>query len=333
MKAVFLNDNYNMDKVYPQQLVNEIKAVMDLYPIVIRKDALSQHAEALRSVDVIFSTWGMPSLSSDEIGEFLPKVKVVFYGAGSVQGFARPFLSRGIKVVSAWAANAVPVIEFCSSIITLSLKGIFPALQAARTDWNGARNIVEKHHGGYNSTVGLLGLGMIGRGVAEKLADTDVRLIAYDPYVPDEVFDKLGIRRADTIQEVFSGSDAVSNHIANLPQTREILRYKHFSAMPEYGAFINTGRNAQVHVPGLVRAFTEVPTRTAFFDVLDPDEPPSEGNPLLALPNVWFTPHMAGSAGSEVQRMGAYMVEELYRFMRGEPLRYEVTEKMLQTMA
>jgi phosphoglycerate dehydrogenase-like enzyme len=160
-----------------------------------------------------------------------------------------------------------------------------------------------------------------------------VDIIGYDPFAPDSVFNALGVRRVGVIGEVFACSDVVSNHIANLPTTREILRYEHFSRLGEYGTFINTGRNAQVHVPGLVQAFTEVPTRTAYFDVTDPDEPPSADNPLLSLPNAYFTPHMAGTTGREVGRMGRYMVEECRRFIAGEPLKWEVTEKMLETMA
>lgn len=333
MKAVFLNNSFHIGRVYTDELLEELSSMVELYPDVIRQDGLEQAQDELRSAEIIFSTWGMPTLTTEEIERYLPNLKIVFYGAGSVQGFARPFLEKGIRVVSAWAANAVPVVEFTVSLIQLSLKGFLPAHHMAKADWNAARMVVERCPGCYRSTVGLLGLGMIGRGVAQRLRDMDVSVIAYDPYAPESLFESLGIRRADTILEMFAGSDVVSNHIANLPNTQEILRYEHFNALPENGTFINTGRNAQVHVPGLVRAFTEVPTRTAFFDVTDPEEPPQADNPLLALPNAYFSPHMAGATGHEVQRMGAYMAEECRRYLNGEPLKWEVTEKMLETMA
>lgn len=307
--------------------------MMDLHPDVVGRATLDDHAEALREAEVAFSTWGMPQLTGEEIGRYLPNLKILFYGAGSVQRFARPFLARGVRVVSAWAANAVPVVEYAASMIQLALKGFFPVHHGARADWGGAQLLANRHPGCYGAKVGLLGLGMIGRGVAERLGAMDVSVVAYDPYAPHALFDRLGVKRAAALAEAFDGCDAVSNHIANLPATREILRYEHFSLLAEFGAFINTGRNAQVHVPGLVRAFTEVPTRTAYFDVTDPDEPPGEGNPLLALPNAYFTPHIAGATGREVQRMGAYMLEEFGRYAAGEPLQWEVTEKMLETMA
>lgn len=333
MKAVFLNNNYQTGRVYPEALQDEMAKLMDLTPDPVRQDEMDEYAAVLRDAEVVFSTWGMPSLTEEEIAKYLPKLKAVFYGAGSVQYFARPFLKRGVRVVSAWAANAVAVADYSASVVRLCLKGFFPAHHGAREDWAGAHMLVERHPGCHGATVGLLGLGMIGRGVAERLAGADIAIIAYDPYAPAELFGKLGARRMDTLFDVFAQSDAVSNHIANLPATQEILRYEHFSAMPEYGAFINTGRNAQVHVPGFVRAFAEVPTRTAVLDVTDPDEPPSPENPLLSLPNAYFTPHMAGATGREIWRMAEYMVDEYKRYVAGEPLKWEVTEKMLETMA
>jgi phosphoglycerate dehydrogenase-like enzyme len=67
-------------------------------------------------------------------------------------------------------------------------------------------------------------------------------------------------------------------------------------------------------------------------DVTDP-EPPVEGHPFYTLSNCLLTPHIAGSAGDEVARMGTYMAQECQAYLAGAPTRYEVTEEMLQTMA
>jgi len=82
----------------------------------------------------------------------------------------------------------------------------------------------------------------------------------------------------------------------------------------------------------LVRALREEPGRTAVLDVTDP-EPSPEGHPFYGMDNVILTPHIAGSVGAECFRMGAWMLDEARRWLSGEPLRYEVTEKMLATMA
>jgi phosphoglycerate dehydrogenase-like enzyme len=82
----------------------------------------------------------------------------------------------------------------------------------------------------------------------------------------------------------------------------------------------------------LVRALTEKPTRTALLDVTWP-EPIPGGHPFYTMDNVIMSPHIAGSSGRELARMGEYMAEELERFITGSPLRYEVTAEMLATMA
>jgi phosphoglycerate dehydrogenase-like enzyme len=70
----------------------------------------------------------------------------------------------------------------------------------------------------------------------------------------------------------------------------------------------------------------------ALLDVTDP-EPPAADSPLYELPNVFITPHIAGSIGAERRRMGRAMIEELHRFVRGEPLRYAVTREQSARMA
>jgi phosphoglycerate dehydrogenase-like enzyme len=332
MKAVFLNDSIHIARVYDVATQAELAGLTELYPDVISGRELDEYAEVLAQAEAVFTTWGMPALTEEQIAKYLPNLKVVFYGAGSVQYFARPFLNQGVRISSAWVANGIAVAEFCSSLILLSLKGFFPAHHKARTDWHGARAIVAQHPGAYGARVGLLGMGAIGRTVAQRLRSSEIEVLGYDPFASDEVFRALGIRRAETLEEAFA-CDVVSNHIANLPATRLMLRYEHFSLLPPFGAFLNTGRNAQVHVPGLVRAMEEVPTRTAYFDVTDPDEPPAVDNPLLLLPNAYFTPHMAGATGQEVRRQGRFMLEEFLRYEAGEPMCYEVTAQMLETMA
>ena len=96
--------------------------------------------------------------------------------------------------------------------------------------------------------------------------------------------------------------------------------------------FLNTGRGAQVVEEDLIRALQEEPGRTAVLDVTLP-EPPEADSPLWKLENVVLTPHIAGSSGQEVARMGAYMQQEFFRLLAGQPVRFEVTEKLLETMA
>ena len=133
----------------------------------------------MQNVDYIFSTWGMPVFSEEEIKEFLPKIQCVFYAAGTVQKFARPFLNCGVRVFSAWAANAVPVAEYTVAQIVLANKGFYTHTRLmAQKQLNCARSRKAVCIGNYREKSGVIGCGMIGSLVAEMLKgyDLDVRL-------------------------------------------------------------------------------------------------------------------------------------------------------------
>ena len=102
--------------------------------------------------------------------------------------------------------------------------------------------------------------------------------------------------------------------------------------MRENAVLINTGRGAQVVEEDLVRVLRERSDLTALLDVTYP-EPPADDHPFYTLPNCLLTPHIAGSAGDELARMGEYMLGECKDYLDGEPCKYEVSMKMLETMA
>ncbi len=289
--------------------------------------------DQLKDVECIFSTWWMPELSEEEIKEYFPELKVVFYGAGSVQKFARPFLNLGIKVVSAWQANSVPVVEFATAEIILANKGFYQSMRMfnSRENQNNAAEHFASFPGNYDTKVGLIGLGSIGAGVAEKLKGYRLKVCAYDPFCSAEKAEKLGVTLV-SLEEMFRECQVISNHLPDLPETVGILNYSVFSRMKDNGVFINTGRGAQVAEADLIRALKEKPARTAVLDVTHP-EPPKEDSEFYQMENVFLTPHIAGSAGKECFRMGEYMMEEAKHYAGGEPLSYEVTLKMLETMA
>jgi phosphoglycerate dehydrogenase-like enzyme len=96
--------------------------------------------------------------------------------------------------------------------------------------------------------------------------------------------------------------------------------------------FINTARGAVVDEPALIEVFSRRPDLFAVLDVTYP-EPPLPGSPLYTLPNIILTPHIAGSLHHECRRMGHYMVEELKRYLSGEPLLWSLTKEKAALLA
>lgn len=333
MRAVFLGKAETIDRVYPAFVRQALEKEAGLKGACIGWPCSEADAQRLYEADIVFSTWGMPELSREEIDKFLPQVKAVFYAAGSVQGFARPFLERGVRVFSAWAANGVPVAEFTLAHILLAGKNVYGAsrIYTGFDRFNDGRQAVQRTTGNYHSIVGIIGAGMIGRLVIEKLKGFEVDIRVFDPFLPDETAAALGIDKI-SLEELFGTCRVVSNHLANNAQTQGMLHYELFRLLPRDAVFINTGRGAQVVEPDLCRILEERPDITAVLDVTCP-EPVQDGHAFFSLPNVILTPHVAGSMGREVERMALYMLEEYRRYIRGDGVLYEVTADMLQTMA
>ena len=124
----------------------------------------------------------------------------------------------------------------------------------------------------------------------------------------------------------------ISLHTPELPETLGMISGELIAAMKPGATFINTARGAVVREKELIAVLSRRPDLTAVLDVTDP-EPPAPDSPLLTLPNVVLTPHIAGSMGREIQRLGRYMVEELQRYLAGEPLRWHITRELAAKLA
>ena len=334
MKAIFLaNNKGNVDYVYPKSIIDGIKELTDLDDKnVYTQYDITENPEKFSDVEYIFSTWSMPGGDNDDFAQYFPKAKALFYAAGSVKYFAKQYLDKGIKLFSAYAANAVPVAEFSLAQILLANKGYYRAVRSELTDgYEKASEISKAHPGNYGAKVGIIGVGMIGRKVIELLSPFKVDILVYDVFLSDEEAKSMGVKKA-SLEELFSECDVISNHLANVPATVGIIKGELFSMMKPNATFINTGRGAQVDEAGMLSVLAKREDISAVLDVTI-DEPPVKDSDLYRLKNVFLTPHIAGSQGCEVSRMAEYMLDEFRRFLSGEPTKYEITKEKLEKMA
>jgi phosphoglycerate dehydrogenase-like enzyme len=324
------NHPWQLDRVFGRGRKAELATETDLFPEYVTAADFPRQAERLRGVEVVFSTWGM----SEELARMLaglPALKAFFYAAGTVRAFAKPLLDRDILVVSAWAANAVPVSQFALAQILLSLKGYFRNVREARKPVHRGRLLETDAPGAMGETVALLGCGMVGKAVAGLLRPFRLDVLAYDPYLSDGDAAVLGVRPA-SLEECFAKAYVVSNHLPDLPATRGLLGRPLFASLRAGATFINTGRGATVDEAGLAAVLAARPDLTALLDVTDPEPPPAD-SPWHKLENANLSSHIAGSNGNEVVRMADYCLEEFRAWRAGRPLRYQVTREMLARMA
>ncbi len=114
-----------MKAIYLSETKKNIRDVYVTDEKVFCKQDILRTPDDFKGVEYIFSTWGMPEFTESEIKTYLSSLKAVFYGAGTVKYFAKPFFECGAKVFSAWAANAVPVAEYTVAQIILANKGFY----------------------------------------------------------------------------------------------------------------------------------------------------------------------------------------------------------------
>jgi phosphoglycerate dehydrogenase-like enzyme len=327
--AFFCNRPDLADRVFPESRIARLKELADVHPVMIDKKNFEEQLPALTDCEYIFSTWGMLILKAEQIQK-LPSLKMVLYGAGTVKYFAEPFLQQDIRIVSAWAANAVPVAEFTVAQMTLAAKGYFGLSRKLMVEGAAAWKPT-KATGNYDIEVSILGAGMVGREVVQRLSYHDINILVFDPYLSAPQAENLGVTLVG-LDEAFARGYVVSNHLANVPETENMLKSSHFSSMPVGSTFINTGRGATVDEPAMIEILSQRADITALLDVAQ-QEPLAADSPLYQLPNVWLSPHIAGSMGREVVRMADFVLDEFERTLNGEALRFEVTLEQLPTMA
>jgi phosphoglycerate dehydrogenase-like enzyme len=314
-------------EVFPKAVRAELEEAVELLdprPLTSLDDPV---AGCLAEAEVLVTSWGAVPVDADLLVR-APRLRAVFHAAGSVKGTVLDAGWRsGLVVTSAAALGAQPVIEYTVAVITLATHRIFPLAQAYR---HGDFVPVRGRRGRPGTRVGIVGASAIGRGVIERLVADDWDVAVYDPVADPAAIAELGARQVE-LDELCATSDIVSLHAPDVPATRLMIDARRLALMRDGATLINTARGALVDHDAL-RAECASGRIDAILDVTDP-EPLAPDDLLLQLPNVFCSPHAAGVQGSEVASLGAFMVAELGRYGRGEPLQGAVDHRLLPVLA
>jgi len=322
---------YALDLAYGGPVLDRLRAAVDLRTTVAPAETWREHRVALAEVEVLFSSWGMPPLDT-ELLDALPKLRAIFYAAGSVRSFVTDTMwKRGIRLTAAAAQNAIPVAEYATAALILGLKHFW---HYPRGLYNAHSPHLEKPPAPtpYGSTVGLISYGKIARLVRERLRSYELSVTVYDPFLSSEDAQREAVLKVDSLDALFATADAVSLHAPQLPETLGMIQARHFECMRPGAFFLNTARGQLIDEPAMIDVFRRRPDLSAVLDVTAP-EPPAPDSPLFTLPNIILTPHLAGSVGPECQRMGNAMIDEFLRYHTGEPLRWELNSSQAALLA
>lgn len=171
--------------------------------------------------------------------------------------------------------------------------------------------------------LGIVGLGKIGRSLARKTAGLDLELIAYDPYIDDDIFTMMGVRRIYELEDLLAEADIISLHVPLNPETHHMIGTEELKMMKNTGILINTCRGKVVEGPALLEALENGIIAGAGMDVLE-KEPPEKNDPLLKCDKLILTPHAAWYSEESLERLKNYGMDEVIRVLKGKRSRFVV---------
>ena len=313
------------------------KSLITIDPVFMKTECITKKdilvsKEKFSMVEIIFSTWYMPEFTESEIKDYFPSLKAIFYSAGTVKYFAKPFLKNNIKIYSASKANGIPVAEFVAAQIILANKGYFQAQKEChkslwKLGYRNARSIANSKAGNFNAKIGIVGCGNVGSHIVKILKKYELDIYIYDPYLTPTDIAELGVKSV-SLDEIISRCDVITNHLPDIQETKNVFNYSLLSKMKDNATFINTGRGAQIVENDLARVMREKPNACALLDVTR-HEPVLPCSSLLRRKNIFITPHIAGSMSGEFERMVRCMFLAFKDFSEGRKSDFEINLEQL----
>ena len=288
-------------------------------------------AALLPQTDILITGWGSPKFS-DELLDAAERLKLIAHSAGSIK-FMLPeaVFDRGIAVTHAAVAMGPGVADLTLLFIMLCLRRVntLDREMKAGTSWNTVkaagmgREIVGQR-------VGVVGAGYTGKRVIALLKALNVEVWVADPYLSEEAAVGMGVRKA-SLDELLSQCPIVTLQAPPTDETYHMIGVRELGLLQDGAIFVNTARAHLVDQDALI-AELQTGRIQAALDVYD-QEPLPEDSPLRSLDNVILTPHIAAATVQTRLRQGQTVVDEIRRYVTGEPLKYQVTKEMLPTMA
>ena len=314
---------------YPTVITPEVEAKIKALGDVVQREDLANKAtedydpeaayvKAIREVqpEIIVTGWGTAMLTMKAY-RASPDLKYLCHCAGTVRKLvAREVIEAGL-LVSNWGPLPARTVAEASLMMTLAglrkVSGFIRAMDAGgwRDDEFTGASLFERK-------VGLQGLGVIAQEFVRLLGPFGVAISAYSPHCPDEVFERLGVRRETSLARLYAESDVVSIHASNTPENYHVVNKEILDGMQDGAVLVNTARGAIIDGAALAQKLREGKIWAAL-DVYE-TEPLPEDSPFRGLTNALPLPHQGGPTYDRQQDMGRHALANLTRYINGEPV-------------
>jgi len=288
--------------------------------------------DALVGVDALLTGWGTPRLDEFVLSK-ADRLRFVGHCAGSVGSIASEALyDRQILITTANDIMARQVAEFCVMLMLMGLRNVRYFTEPMYADdehyeWRAAFRSGVLCTPVKDITVGVVGLGAIARWFIRFIRPMEPKILLYSRHTTPERAVELGVELTD-LDDLLARSDVINLLCGLTEETYHMINAERLRRMKDGALLINVGRGALVDEDALV-AELQTGRISAALDVFEVEPLPVD-SPLRKLPNVILTPHYAGH-GNE-KEYGKFCIDELERFLRGEPLQGLVTREQWRNM-
>jgi D-3-phosphoglycerate dehydrogenase len=250
---------------------------------------------------------------TDRVLAELPRLRIISRnGVGYDQIDVEAATRRGIPVTITPAANHGAVAEHAFALMLALARRIVTSANDTRSGVWRRRQVFTPLRG---STLGIVGLGRIGRSVAVRAKAFDMRVLACDQAADWEFARTHGIELVE-LETLLAASDFVSLHAPSTPETRDLINRRTLALMKTGAVLINTARGGLVNEEDLYEALTSGRLGAAGLDVLKAEPPPAD-HPLLKLDNVLVTPHLAAFDTQARQDMSVAAARNIVEVLAG----------------
>lgn len=244
---------------------------------------------------------------------------IVRYGIGVDNVDLAAARERGIPVCNVPDYCIDEVADHTLAMILAATRQVVPHALAVREGRWGLAVPLDGMKALRDLTVGVVGCGRIGRQVIGRLLPFGCRVVAFDPIVEPSSLGLDDVRTAGSLAELLPACDVVTLHCPSTPQTRHMINNYALALIRPGSILINLSRGDLVETDALVAALRNGQVGVAALDVCDPEPIPS-GHPLLGLPNVILSPHIASASPRAVRKLRETAAGMVARAIRGEPL-------------
>lgn len=318
-KSVTITTNYIHPEGPVQRLLEEAGFDVRFSSEVLRRGTGHAVREHIAQTDALIL--GTEPLTATDIGAIRDLKIVARTGAGYDNVDVAAADEHGIAVCNTPGANRQSVVELAIGLLLNLARDLPGNMNAtARAEWpqkSGAELS--------GSVLGILGMGAIGRSVAQNARALGMSVIGHDPWVSADVMAAEGVE-AVTFDELLRRSDYVSLHMALTEETHNLIDRSALHRMKSSAFLVNTSRGGIVNERDLISALEDGEIAGAALDVIE-HEPISSTDPLLRAPNLLLTAHIAGATVQARQRSAEIAVRQIIDFFAGTEPAHQVNPR------